>query len=130
MEAKRMNMREALCPGECDKMNHFLGWLLSIDGNKEHGHKLDISKAMLEYRRTYGQPRPSEKLLAELRSRTWRSAERDKHVATLEKYRCFPIPFVAKMIGVNEKKVASWYRALNIERPFSYKGKSFDGVAQ
>ena len=126
-----MNMREALTSDECDKMNHFLGWLLTIDSAKEPGHKVDLNKAFWEYRRTYGQPRTSDKLLTSLKDRIKRKClECEKHRATLEKYKAFPIPFVAKILGRSDKVIAHWYKKTGIVRPFNYKGRKFDGVAQ
>ena len=126
-----MNMRDALDPDDCDKMNHFFSWLLSIDSTKEPGHKVDLTKAIWEYRREYGQPRTSDKLLTSLKDRIKRKClECEKYRATLEKYKAFPIPFVAKILGKSDKVVAHWYKKTGIVRPFNYKGRRFDGVAQ
>ena len=126
-----MNMRDALDPEVCDKMNHFFSWLLSIDSTKEPGHKVDLTKAIWEYRREYGQPRTSGKLLKSLKAMNKRrSLECEKHRDVLEKYKAFPIPFVAKILGKSDKVIAHWYKKTGIVRPFNYKGRKFDGVAQ
>ena len=126
-----MNMRGALSSDECDKMNHFFGWLLTIDSAKEPGHKVDLNKALWEYRRTYGNPRTSDKLLKSLNAKNRRkSFECEKHRDVLEKYKAFPIPFVAKILGKSDKVVAHWYKKTGIIRPINYKGRRFNGVMQ
>ena len=123
MGRAEMNMREALAPDECDKMNHFFGWLLTIDSAKEPGHKVDLNKALWEYRKTYGNPRPSDKLIKSLAEKNKRkSCEGEKHRETLEKYRALPIGAVAIICGVPERTVQGWYQRMGIIRPINYNG--------
>jgi hypothetical protein len=125
-----MKMREVLDPADCDKMKHFFNFLLSTDSKKAKGHKLDITAAIKEYRKTYGTPETSEKQKASLKRTTENRTHYNEYQPILEKYRCYPVPFVAKMIGRDPCTVAHWYKVLKIERLFNYKGRRFDGVIQ
>ena len=117
-----MKMRCALSPADCDKMTHFLQYIARLHSNSNSRCRVDVSAAMLEYRRQYGATKVSAAHNNHLRNIN-KSPLRDKYAPTLEKYKAFPVGMVARMIGISENTVRKWYMALGIVRPFNYKGK-------